>query len=118
MDGYVQLRYDLGSGVANLTSPERAQLGEWNSLKVTRNGPFGTLQLNTGQLVTGMSPGSLTELNLELPLYLGGYEYVFDKYPKFLLLCIFFLFLGNQNENQMPRIGYQTFANEMSNCTF
>ena len=84
VDGYVQLRYDLGSGVANLTSPERAPLGEWNSLKVTRNGPFGTLQLNTGQLVTGMSPGSLTELNLELPLYLGGYKYVFDKYPKVL----------------------------------
>ena len=92
VDGYVQLRYDLGSGVANLTSPERAPLGEWNSLKVTRNGPFGTLQLNTGQLVTGMSPGSLTELNLELPLYLGGYKYVFDKYPKFLLWCIFFFF--------------------------
>ena len=98
VDGYVQLRYDLGSGVANLTSPERAPLGEWNSLKVTRNGPFGTLQLNTGQLVTGMSPGSLTELNLELPLYLGGYKYVFDKYPTFLpwstfFLC-FFLFFG------------------------
>ena len=74
VEGHVQLRYDLGSGFANLTSPEKVTMGEWQSLKITRNQKFGTLQLNTGQMVTGLSPGSLTELNLELPLYLGGYK--------------------------------------------
>jgi hypothetical protein len=74
VNGHVQLRYDLGSGMANLTSPERVTFGEWHSVKVTRNGPYGTLQLNTGSVVSDMSPGSLTELNLELPLYLGGYR--------------------------------------------
>ena len=74
VNGHVQLRYDLGSGVANLTSPEKVSSGQFHSVKVTRNGPYGTLQLNTGQVVSGMSPGALTELNLELPLYLGGYR--------------------------------------------
>ena len=74
INGHLQLRYDLGSGFANLTSPEKVTQNEWHSVKITRNGPFGTMQLNTGQLVTGMSPGSLTELNLEMPLYLGGYR--------------------------------------------
>ena len=71
------MRYDLGSGVANLTSPEPVEFNQWHSVKVTRNGPYGTLQLNTGQVVSGMSPGSLTELNLELPLYLGGYRFAY-----------------------------------------
>ena len=77
VNGHVQLRYDLGSGVANLTSPEKVEFNQWHSIKVTRNGPYGTLQLNTGQVVSGMSPGSLTELNLELPLYLGGYRFAY-----------------------------------------
>ena len=73
--GHVQLRYDLGSGPANLTSKEKVAMNQWHSVKVTRNGPYGTLQLNTGQVVSGISPGSLDELNLALPLYLGGYRY-------------------------------------------
>ena len=80
VNGHVQLRYDLGSGTANLTSPEKVACklqapSAWHSVKVTRNGPYGTLQLNTGQVVSAMSPGALTELNLELPLYLGGYRW-------------------------------------------
>lgn len=75
--GHVQLRYDLGSGVANLTSREKVRLDDWHSVKVTRNGPHGTLQLNTGEVVSGMSHGPLTELNLELPLYLGGYRFAY-----------------------------------------
>ena len=63
--------------MANLTSPEPVEFNQWHSVKVTRNGPYGTLQLNTGQVVSGMSPGSLTELNLELPLYLGGYRFAY-----------------------------------------
>ena len=74
VNGHVQFRYDLGSGYANLTTPEKVSQGEWHSVIVTRNGPFGTLQLNGGQVVSGTSSGPLTELNLELPLYLGGYR--------------------------------------------
>lgn len=74
VNGHVQLRYDLGSGVANLTSQDKIKSNVWHSVKVTRNGPYGTLQVNNGQVASGLSPGSLSELNLELPLYLGGYR--------------------------------------------
>ena len=50
--------------------------GEWHSVRITRSGPRGTLQLDEGRVVTGSSPGPLTELNLELPLYLGGFRQV------------------------------------------
>ena len=72
--GRVQLRFDLGSGPANLTTPEGVRPGEWHSVRITRAGPRGTLQLDEGKVVTGSSPGPLTELNLELPLYLGGFK--------------------------------------------
>lgn len=48
--------------------------GEWHKARVTRNGPAGTLQLDDGEVVAGMSQGRLTELNLEMPLYLGGFK--------------------------------------------
>ena len=72
--GRVQLRFDLGSGLANLTTSEGVRPGEWHSVRITRSGPRGTLQLDEGKVVTGSSPLPLTELNLELPLYLGGFR--------------------------------------------
>ena len=70
----VSCRYDLGSGLANLTTKEQVTLGEWHKVKLTRNGPHGTIQLDNGKVVSGTSVGHLTELNLELPLYLGGFK--------------------------------------------
>ena len=66
----------MGSGIANLTTKEKIELNEWNVVRMTRNGPRGTLQLNEGPIVGGSSTGSLTELNLEMPLYLGGFRYL------------------------------------------
>ena len=68
-------RFDLGSGVANLTTKEKVELEQWNVVRITRNGQRGTLQLNEGPIVGGSSPGSLSELNLDMPLYLGGFRY-------------------------------------------
>ncbi|XP_071744325.1 agrin isoform X3 [Lepeophtheirus salmonis] len=71
----VQYRYDLGSGIANMTSKESVQIGQWHKVKITRKGPHGSLQLDDGQVVTGSSYAPLTELNLNLPLYLGGFKF-------------------------------------------
>ena len=73
--GRLQLRFDLGSGPANLTTAEAARPGRWHAARITRSGPRGTLRLDEGKVVAGSSPAPLTELNLELPLYLGGYRY-------------------------------------------
>lgn len=86
VNGRVQYRYDLGSGLANLTAGGEANLvlgdpakypialNEWHSVKVTRNGPHGSLQVDDGPVVTGGSAAPLNELNLETPLYLGGFK--------------------------------------------
>ena len=76
VNGLIQYKYDLGSGIANLTSGMKGKitLNEWHSVKITRNGPHGTLQVDGGAVVSGSSPAALTELNLETPLYLGGFK--------------------------------------------
>jgi hypothetical protein len=37
-EGHVQVRYDLGSGPANLTTSERITPGEWHVVKISRKG--------------------------------------------------------------------------------
>ena len=87
INGRVQYSYDLGSGVANLTSGGEENLvqnnptkypitlNEWHSIKITRNGPHGTLQVDDGPVISGSSKAPLTELNLGTSLYLGGFRY-------------------------------------------
>ena len=44
--GHLQFRYDLGSGMANITSgPGLVETDKWHRVKITRNGPHGTLQV-------------------------------------------------------------------------
>jgi coxsackievirus/adenovirus receptor len=72
INGHVQFRFDLGSGSANLTSAEPIVLGQWHSVKVSRLNQEGVLQLDGGPPIRGTSGPPLNELNLELPLYIGG----------------------------------------------
>ncbi|XP_076328006.1 agrin-like isoform X3 [Tachypleus tridentatus] len=80
VDGFVQLRFDLGSGVANvsgvviITSTYQVSLGNWHSVKVTRHRRQGTIQVDGGPEVHGESRAPLSELNLDQPLYVGGYK--------------------------------------------
>ncbi|GJQ68230.1 hypothetical protein Trydic_g10765 [Trypoxylus dichotomus] len=70
--GYLQFRFNLGSGIANITSKDTITLEKWYLVKIVRNGREGFLQLNNSTIVRGYSSPSLTELNLELPLYIGS----------------------------------------------
>nr|XP_042908819.1 agrin [Parasteatoda tepidariorum] len=71
-DGYIDFRYDLGSAVQSVSSPEPISLNEWHSVKVNRLWKNGTLQVDDGRISAKESPASLTELNLENNLYVGG----------------------------------------------
>ena len=46
---YLQFRYDLGSGLANITAPPLdgggIKLNSWHHVTITRNGPHGTIQV-------------------------------------------------------------------------
>lgn len=67
----VQFRYDLGSGVAIITSP-LISLNSWHTVYVRRDGSSGSLRVDDGETVTGASPGTLRQLPIFGNIYLGG----------------------------------------------
>ncbi|CAL4160851.1 unnamed protein product, partial [Meganyctiphanes norvegica] len=73
-NGHVEFTYNLGSGLASLVSPEAVSLNSWHVVRVRRKKRRGTLQLDNGRRVKGKTGSRLTELNLDLPLYLGGLQ--------------------------------------------
>ncbi|XP_014210808.1 agrin-like [Copidosoma floridanum] len=75
VQGQLEFRYNLGSGIANITSPDPVTLDTWHSVRISRLGAEGLLRLDNGTVARGFSGDPLTELNLELPLYVGGVKH-------------------------------------------
>ncbi|XP_076059065.1 agrin-like isoform X2 [Oratosquilla oratoria] len=74
VNGYVQFRFDLGSGVANITSTNPVTLGDWHKVIADRQDRQGTLKVDDHEPVFGNAPGPASELNLNMPLYIGGFK--------------------------------------------
>lgn len=74
IDGYIEFRYDCGTGMGILRSGVPARIGEWNMLKIVREDSNATLWLNDAGPIQGSSPGLYSRLTLRLNLYLGGYD--------------------------------------------
>ncbi|XP_014675075.1 PREDICTED: agrin-like [Priapulus caudatus] len=74
VEGYVNYRYNLGSGTANITSRSPLTLNQWHQVVVTRYNRLGTLRVNDEELVDGESDPPSNELNLNQPLYIGGFS--------------------------------------------
>ncbi|XP_063548558.1 agrin-like [Cydia strobilella] len=72
VNGYLHFRYNLGSGVANITSPVPIEKGRWHRARVTRAGRHGSLQLDHHPTQRGSSLPPLTHLELTLPLFIGS----------------------------------------------
>ncbi|XP_069893790.1 basement membrane-specific heparan sulfate proteoglycan core protein isoform X4 [Dipodomys merriami] len=72
--GHLEFRYELGSGLAVLRSPEPLALGRWHRVSAERLNKDGKLQVNRGRPVLRSSPGKSQGLNLHTLLYLGGVE--------------------------------------------
>nr|CAD7395884.1 unnamed protein product [Timema cristinae] len=64
---HIYITYDMTH-----RSSEAITTGKWHAVKVTRLNQEGTLQLDDGSEIRGSSVPPLNELNLELPLYIGG----------------------------------------------
>ncbi len=63
-------------------SSDPISLNKWHWIMVSREGREGRLQVDGGPVQTIRSPPTLSELNLELPLFVGGMRY--DKKYIFL----------------------------------
>ncbi|XP_060061512.1 basement membrane-specific heparan sulfate proteoglycan core protein isoform X2 [Erinaceus europaeus] len=74
VDGHLEFRYELGSGLAILRSPEPLALGRWHHVSAERLNKDGSLHVDGGHPVLRSSPGKSLGLNLHTPLYLGGVE--------------------------------------------
>uniref|UniRef100_A0A4W5NTC5 Heparan sulfate proteoglycan 2 n=1 Tax=Hucho hucho TaxID=62062 RepID=A0A4W5NTC5_9TELE len=72
VDGYVQFRYELGTGQAVLRSPEPVTLGQWHRVEAGRLDKDGSLTVDGGREVRRSSPGKAQGLNIHTPMYLGG----------------------------------------------
>uniref|UniRef100_A0A5F9CNP8 Basement membrane-specific heparan sulfate proteoglycan core protein n=1 Tax=Oryctolagus cuniculus TaxID=9986 RepID=A0A5F9CNP8_RABIT len=72
--GHLEFRYELGSGLAVLRSPEPLALGRWHRVSAERLNKDGSLRVNGGRPVLRSSPGKSQGLNLHTLLYLGGVE--------------------------------------------
>ncbi|XP_048489511.1 agrin isoform X2 [Plutella xylostella] len=72
VNGYLQFRYNLGSGIANITSPVPITKGRWHRARLTRLGMHGSLQLDQHPTKKGHSMPPLTHLELTLPLFIGS----------------------------------------------
>ncbi|KAG8193217.1 hypothetical protein JTE90_005564 [Oedothorax gibbosus] len=72
LNGFLHFTYNLGSGKASIASIQPVSLGVWHSVKISRLRSRGMLQVDDGPVITGESQGTLTELNLGQPLYIGG----------------------------------------------
>ncbi|KAK7495830.1 hypothetical protein BaRGS_00012820, partial [Batillaria attramentaria] len=74
VNGFVEFRFDCGTGTASVRTPVEVNVGQWNQLIVARNDNRGSLQLNGGDIVEGTAPGAYTRITLRQNLYLGGYS--------------------------------------------
>ncbi|KAH3696364.1 hypothetical protein DPMN_083828, partial [Dreissena polymorpha] len=74
IDGFVELRYDCGTGMGTVRSSAPVAMDKWNTLRINRTENHASLWLNQQQPVYGESQGSYTRLTLRLNLYIGGYD--------------------------------------------
>ncbi|XP_022100567.1 agrin-like isoform X2 [Acanthaster planci] len=79
VDGYLEFRYNLGSGTAEIRSPERLTLNEWHRVEVTRMNMDGMMYIDNQMVAQGESSGLAKQLNLKQSLFIGGT----DNYSKF-----------------------------------
>ncbi|NXB18675.1 AGRIN protein, partial [Rhagologus leucostigma] len=70
--GFVELRFNTGSGTGTVTSRVHVEPGRWHQLVVTRNRRSGALAVDGEPHVSGDSPPGTDGLNLDTDLFIGG----------------------------------------------
>lgn len=72
VNGYIEFRFDIGSGPGLLRSPFPITTDKWHLVRFGRQLREGHLQIDSGPEIRGNSRGPMTGLDLRAPLYLGG----------------------------------------------
>lgn len=72
VNGFVELRFNTGSGTGIITSKVPVEPGRWHQLVVIRNRRSGMLSVDGETHVNGESPPGTDGLNLDTDLFIGG----------------------------------------------
>ncbi|ROL53760.1 Pikachurin [Anabarilius grahami] len=70
--GFVEFRFDCGSGATVIRSEEAVAMEVWHELRVSRTAKNGILQVDNQRPVEGMAEGAFTQIKCSSPLYIGG----------------------------------------------
>jgi len=68
-------------------APERVTLYTWHRVLVNRRGKEATIRIDEGSVAQGRSLGPLSELNLDIPIFIGGLRCNFTLF-KLQLRCL------------------------------
>nr|XP_042896680.1 basement membrane-specific heparan sulfate proteoglycan core protein [Parasteatoda tepidariorum] len=71
-NGYVEFRFELGSGLATIRSTEPVAMGKWHVVHIARDRKKGTLKVDNQPEVTGVAQGRFLGLDLVQPMYIGS----------------------------------------------
>ncbi|XP_075540320.1 terribly reduced optic lobes isoform X24 [Dermacentor variabilis] len=77
-NGYVEFRFELGSGVGYLRSHQPVQMDTWHTVQISREKKDAKLNVDDQSEVTGTSQGRMMGLDLTQPLFVGSVP-SFDK---------------------------------------
>ncbi|KAL1421369.1 hypothetical protein MTO96_000452 [Rhipicephalus appendiculatus] len=77
-NGYVEFRFELGSGVAYLRSHQPVQMDTWHTVQISRAKKDAKLTVDDQSEVAGTSQGRMMGLDLTQPLFVGSVP-SFDK---------------------------------------
>ncbi len=75
-NSFIELWFDLGQGPTTIKSSVPISLGQWQTIRVMREGRRGVLTVNDGPSVEGTSQGSFFGLQLDTNLLIGGSPYI------------------------------------------
>ncbi|XP_022913817.2 pikachurin [Onthophagus taurus] len=70
--GFIEFRFDCGSGVGLVRSEETVLLNQWNHITLYRHRWDAWLQLNGGKHIQGRSKGLFSRITFREPLFIGG----------------------------------------------
>ncbi|CAL1298854.1 unnamed protein product [Larinioides sclopetarius] len=71
-NGYVEFRFELGSGPAVIRSNEPVEMRKWHTVQIRRERKDGFLKVDDQPEVTGSAQGRFLGLDLVQPMYIGS----------------------------------------------
>ncbi|KAL4660850.1 pikachurin-like isoform X1 [Arapaima gigas] len=72
VSGYLEFRFDCGTGATVIRSEEPVSLNAWHEVRASRTARRGILQVDEQQPTQGMAEGPFTQIQCSTPLYVGG----------------------------------------------